>query len=107
MPELIRVAKVKDVPPGESRVFVIRGNEIAIFNVDGAFYAISNHCPHQGGPLVVGTVNGKVLTCPWHSWQFNLETGISPANPSVSVNTYPVRVMEDDIRIEWRVSSSL
>ena len=103
MPELILVAKTKDVPPGESRVFIVRGNEIALFNVDGRFFAVNNLCPHQGGPLVVGSIKGKVLTCPWHFWQFNLESGRLVSNYAVSVTTYPVKVEKDEIRIEWEV----
>jgi nitrite reductase (NADH) small subunit len=106
MADYVSVAKITDVPQGESRVFVVRGSEIAVFNVEGRFFALSNHCPHQGGPLVAGTLHEKTLTCPWHFWQFDLETGASSVNPSVSVATYPVRVEGDQIKIEWAKGSS-
>ena len=98
---LISVARVGDIPPGESRVFYVRGNEVAVFNVDGRFFALNNLCPHQGGPLVAGSVKGTLLTCPWHFWQFRLESGACTANPSARVVTYPVRIVNDDVRIEW------
>lgn len=101
MPEYVTVARTEDIPPGESRVFVVRGHEVAVFNVDGRFFAVSNHCPHQGGPLVAGTVRGRTLTCPWHYWQFDLESGVSSVNSSVSVPTYPVSVDKEYVRIEW------
>lgn len=99
MSEPITVSKVKDVPLGEARVFFVRGSEIAIFNIQGKFYAVDNLCPHQGGPLVAGKVEGEVLTCPWHRWQFHLPTGISPINSSVCVKTYPVKIIDGEIRI--------
>ena len=99
MSEFITVTKVKDILPGEARVFFVRGSEIAIFNIQGKFYAVDNLCPHQGGPVVAGKVEGEVLTCPWHRWQFHLPTGISPVNSSVSVKTYPVKVVDGEIRI--------
>ena len=93
----------EDVAPGESRVFVVKGCEVAVFNIDGEYFAIDNLCPHQGGgPLVAGTLHGNTVTCPWHNWQFHLETGRSPVNPSISTPTYPVEVMEGQIRIEWK-----
>ena len=100
MSNFIKVGSIKDIPPGESRVFYVRGHEIAVFNVEGTFYALDSLCPHQGGPLVAGTVEGKVLTCPWHSWQFDLATGVSPANPSICTRTYPVKILNNDIRIK-------
>ena len=100
MSDLFTVAKVDDFPPGEARVFYVRGTEIAVFNVDGNFYALDSLCPHLGGPLVAGTVEGNVVTCPWHRWQFNLETGICPVNPSFSARSYPVQIVDGKIRIK-------
>jgi nitrite reductase (NADH) small subunit len=98
---MIRVARVGDIPPGESRVFFVRGTEVAVFNVDGRFFAVDNLCPHQGGPLVAGSVKGTLLTCPWHFWQFRLETGDCAMNPSARVATYPVKIIDNEVRIEW------
>jgi NAD(P)H-dependent nitrite reductase small subunit len=100
--DLITVAKVHDVQSGEARVFYVRGREIAVFNLDGTFYAIRNLCPHQGGPLVAGTVEGEVVTCPWHRWQFHLPTGALLANPSISVEAYPVVIENGEIRVRFK-----
>jgi nitrite reductase/ring-hydroxylating ferredoxin subunit len=97
--EFITVAKVKDIAPGDARVYFVRGREIAIFNVQGQFFAIDNLCPHQGGPLVAGEVAGEVVTCPWHRWQFHLPTGLSPIHASISVKTYPLEIVNGDVRI--------
>ena len=102
MADLIPVTKASDIQPGEARTFLVRRREIAVFNVNGQFYAIDNLCPHQGGPLVAGQVKGLVITCPWHFWQFNLETGISSVNPSICVQSYPVTVENGELKIEKR-----
>jgi nitrite reductase (NADH) small subunit/3-phenylpropionate/trans-cinnamate dioxygenase ferredoxin subunit len=93
------VAKTTDIDPGRARVVYVQGIEIALFNIEGEFYAVDNLCPHEGGPLVAGTVEGMVLTCPWHRWKFHLKTGRSPINPAVQVPTYPVQIEGEQIRI--------
>ena len=97
--EYVTAARAGEFQPGAARVVYLRGVEIALYNVDGSFYAVDNLCPHEGGPLAAGTIRGKVLSCPWHRWQFHLETGISPVNPAVRVQTYPVRIEGDQIKI--------
>lgn len=72
----IRVAHSTEIPQGQARVFTLPdGEEIAIFHIDETFYAIKNECPHQGGPLAEGDIEGHCVTCPWHGWQFDLSNG--------------------------------
>lgn len=71
---------------------------LAAFDIDGEVFVIDGHCPHRGGPLIRGQVEGKVVSCPLHHWQFDLASGVSQDNPGVKVGTYEVRV-EDDGRI--------
>lgn len=71
---------------------------LAIFDIDGEVLVIDGRCPHRGGSLGQGQIHGKVVTCPLHRWQFNLESGNSPDHPGIKVETYEVRV-EDDGRI--------
>jgi nitrite reductase (NADH) small subunit len=97
--EYFSVARTTEIVPGRARVFYLRGIEIALFNVNGDFYAVDNLCPHEGGPLVAGTVGGRVLTCPWHRWQFDLKTGCSPVNPAIQVQIYPVLIEGEQIKI--------
>ena len=70
MSELLRVIGVGDLPPGKRHVAEVNGREIAIYNVDGAFFAVDNTCAHRGGPLGEGELEGEVVTCPWHSWEY-------------------------------------
>ncbi|HEY5648248.1 MAG TPA: Rieske 2Fe-2S domain-containing protein [Nitrospiria bacterium] len=97
--EFIPAIRKREIEPGRSRVVFIRGFEIALFNIDGVFFAVDNLCPHEGGPLVAGSVRGPVVTCPWHQWQFDLATGLSPVNPAVKLKTYPVQIDGDFVKI--------
>lgn len=97
--EYISVVRRREIEPGRSRVVFLRGLEIALFNIDGVFFAVDNLCPHEGGPLVAGTLKGPVISCPWHQWTFDLSTGISPVNPAVKLKTYPVHVEGGFIKI--------
>lgn len=72
----IKLANVSDIPVGKSIIASgLSGLEVALFNVDGKIFAIENECPHMGGPLGEGDVEGCIVTCPWHGWQFDLHDG--------------------------------
>lgn len=77
----------------------VNGKAIALFNVDGTFYAIDNTCVHRGGPLGEGDVAGDVVACPWHNWEFNVKTGACINNPSAKVAVYEVTVEGTDIKV--------
>jgi nitrite reductase (NADH) small subunit len=97
MPQLIKVAEVKDIPPGDSKCVSCGNERIALFNVDGEFYAISDMCPHAGGPLSEGWVEDGEVTCPWHGWSFKLKSG---GGMSDGVERYRVHVEGEVIKIE-------
>ena len=86
----VRVARAADVPTGGGRVFEVAGRTVAVFNVDGRFYAIDNECSHRGGPLADGDLEGKVVVCPWHAWRWDVTTGANVNNPAVRVACYPI-----------------
>lgn len=69
------MAKVDELAPGSAVTVVIDGREIALFNSEGTFYALDNTCPHQGGPLAEGWIEGGTVSCPWHAWCFRLDDG--------------------------------
>ncbi|HMU55467.1 MAG TPA: Rieske 2Fe-2S domain-containing protein [Nitrospira sp.] len=99
MGEFVRVAGIGDVKPGSGIVAEAQGKTIALFNVDGVFHAIDNTCIHRGGPLGEGEVEGDVVTCPWHGWQFNVATGVCMNNPSGKVEVYQVKVDGTDVKV--------
>jgi nitrite reductase/ring-hydroxylating ferredoxin subunit len=88
----IKVAEVGDLPIGEGRVIEAEGRTLALFNVDGTFYAIDNTCPHRGGPLGEGDLQGRYAICPWHAWRWDVTTGSNANNPAVRIACYPVAV---------------
>ena len=97
MPRYVKVAKVEEMPPGTTREFQADGKVIALFNVDGKFYATDNVCLHRGGPLGQGPLEGEIVTCPWHGWQYNVTTGEAVFNDQIKVQTFEVKVEGDDI----------
>ena len=99
MSEYVSVAKPEDLAPGEGRVVEVQGNEVALFNLNGAFYAIDNLCVHQGGPLGEGLLEGENVICPWHSWKYNLKSGVCPTNPSVKVKAYSVKIEDGQVKV--------
>lgn len=115
------VGRVSEIPPGTRKLVEIAGRVIGVFNVGGTFYALRSACPHQGGPLCKGRVQGTtlpgavgtyvyghegaIIRCPWHGWEFDIRTGrslVDPARTRVrrydvtveppAVETYPVTV---------------
>lgn len=95
-----KVASVSDLKDGQSKVVQAGGKTIALFKQDGSFFAIDNTCIHQGGPLGEGSLDGKVVTCPWHAWQYDITTGVSPVNPAAKVPCYKVKVEGNDVLVE-------
>lgn len=87
-----RVASLGDVPEGTGVAVDIGNKRIAIFRYRGEIYALDETCPHRGAPLHQGTVQNGIVLCPWHQWQFALDSGCSPVNPNSRVQRYPVRV---------------
>lgn len=106
--QLICVGPTTALPPGERRIVQISSTaSVGVFNVSGKFYAIRNYCPHEGAELCRGKLTGTnlatnrsgdyqwgrkdmVLRCPWHAWEFDLETGKSLFDEKLRVRTYPV-----------------
>lgn len=103
------VAAVAEIPPGGRKIVTVRGREIGVFNIDGAFYALINRCPHQGAVLCTGAIvsrleapmpgdyrltrPGTMIRCPWHCWEFDIATGQSWCEPDdVKARSYNVSV---------------
>lgn len=101
MAKLLKIAETKDVPPGQAAAFTIEGQKIALFNVEGTYYAIADTCTHRGGPLSEGDVQGTKVTCPWHGAVFDLKTGAVLGPPAQKgVPSYKVAVESNNIDVE-------
>lgn len=99
MGNFVKVASVSDVPPGQGKAVNVGDREVALFNCSGQICAIDNVCPHAGGPMADGQLDGTVVTCPWHGWRFDVCTGVSPANPNAKLPKYEVKVEGNDIHV--------
>ena len=101
MPKTVKIAQTSELSPGTGKVVQAEGRSIAVFNVEGTFYAIDNTCTHRGGPLGEGELKGDTVECPWHGAHFNVKTGAVtvPTAPS-GVRSFPVKVEGSDVLVE-------
>jgi nitrite reductase (NADH) small subunit len=90
--ELFDIADTAELPLGRAKAYSVNGRTIALYHTDEGFFATDNTCPHRGGPLAEGDLIGKEITCPWHFWGFDVETGLCGGNPEIRVAAHPVRV---------------
>lgn len=91
------VGAAADLPPGSVMEAVVGDRMVAVANVDGHLYAIDGVCAHQGGPLGKGHLQGCVLTCPWHGWQYDVTTGVQQLGRSIRQASFAVRRAGDRI----------
>ena len=100
MAEFITVATTDEVKPGERIVVEVNDHYIAVFNVDGQYYAIEDVCTHDDGPLAEGELQGYVIECPRHGAQFDIRTGKVLRFPAITpVPRYEVRVENGEIQV--------
>ena len=101
MAQFIKVASTADLAPGEAKCVEVAGKKIALFNLEGSFYAIDDTCTHRGGPLSEGEVSGEEATCPWHGAVYSIKTGAVLGAPAPrGVASYPVRVQGAEVEVE-------
>lgn len=92
MTEFQRAIAAADLAPGRCTELVLNGRPVALFNVDGRYFATTNICLHRGGPLGQGTLSGHEVMCPWHAWTWDVRNGENTANPSLKMETYETKV---------------
>ena len=101
MAEFRKIATVADLPPeGEAKEFAFGGRTVCVANTGGKYSAVDNVCPHRGGPLGQGVVEGGKIICPWHGWQFDAETGQSVQRPETTIHVYTLKIEGEDVLIE-------
>jgi nitrite reductase/ring-hydroxylating ferredoxin subunit len=114
--DLVKVGPASEFDDGDAEIIEVGRAEVGVVRADGEFYAIRNQCPHDGGPVCEGNVQKElvgeftgtgqrveqqysdtdIISCPWHGWSFELETGIHIGDDRIQVPTYEV-VVEDEI----------
>jgi nitrite reductase (NADH) small subunit len=99
MSRFVKMATLQELPLGGAKEVEFEGRVYAIFNLDGQISAIDGICPHQGGPLADGALEGTIVTCPWHGWQFDVRTGKTPLGPKIKQAVYEVKIEGQDVMI--------
>lgn len=105
MANWVRVASVEECPAGSALEVVAEDRIVALMNVDGRFFALDGVCPHQGGPLGKGRIEGTIITCPWHGWQFDVTSGRHCLSQSVRQPMFSVRVDGEGIYVDLESDS--
>lgn len=100
MPEFVRAIAVADLSPGQATELTLEGEPVALFNVGGTFHALVNRCPHRGGPLGQGFLEGAEVSCPWHNWTFNVTTGENVVSAEMKVERHEVKVEDGHVYVK-------
>ena len=93
-------AKAADIPAGQGKAVEAEGRRIALFNVGGTFHALADSCPHRGGPLGDGYLDGKNVTCPWHAWEFDVTTGECLTMPDTKQTCFKTKVENGEVWVD-------
>jgi nitrite reductase/ring-hydroxylating ferredoxin subunit len=97
---LVKVKPFAALSPGEVFELEVGENTYAVCNVEGKLHCVQGICPHAGGPLGQGNLNGNYIVCPWHGWEFDTRTGLNDSDEDARVETYPVVVKDGDVYVE-------
>jgi nitrite reductase/ring-hydroxylating ferredoxin subunit len=99
MADFIEVSRIDRLPPGSAAPFTVADKDIALFNVNGTICAIADTCPHAGGSLGMGKLNGTTVTCPVHGMKFDVTTGCFAGTSDFAVASYPVNIVDGKIMV--------
>ena len=96
----VKVLELAGLPPGQTALVTVNGEDVALLRRGDEIFAIGNECPHQGGSLSDGFIEGDIVTCPLHGWEFDLRSGACMTIPGESVPRYAVTVEAGAIFLE-------
>ena len=97
MSDFTKIAPVDRIPPGSGARFIAADKDVAIFNAGGTICAIADTCPHAGGSLGMGKLDGRIVTCPVHGMKFDVTTGCFAGTSDFGVASYPAKVVDGEI----------
>jgi nitrite reductase (NADH) small subunit/3-phenylpropionate/trans-cinnamate dioxygenase ferredoxin subunit len=100
------VCRVGELADGEGKTVTVGGQLLAVFHVQGQYYAIDDTCPHMGASLSGGYIEDGIVTCPWHAWRFRLCDGVWADYPKIKIGSYVVRVEGDAVQVRVEESSA-
>ncbi len=99
MARFVKMATLAELPVGGAMEVEFEGRVYALFNIDGQISVIDGICPHQGGPLAEGCLEGTMVTCPWHGWQFDVRSGKTPLGPKIKQAVFEVKIEGGDVLV--------
>lgn len=100
MSRWLDIANIDELTPGSRGVFDVDGIAVAVFNLGGEFFAIRDACPHDGGELAKGKLEGEEIICPRHGARFSIRTGAVLGPPAYEdLRTYEVRISHGKIQV--------
>mgnify|MGYP001563145358 CR=1 FL=1 len=102
MSRLFKVCSMEEVPAGTAYSYQVNNVVVAVFNIEGQYYAINDACPHAGASLSAGYLDGCVVSCPLHAWRFDVRDGTWVDNPCIATDAYPVTIQDGDLFIEFK-----
>ena len=101
MAKWVRLCGVGDAPAiGEVSEHHGVGVDICLANVGGELSALDNWCPHRRGPLGQGWIEGEMVVCPWHSWNFHVKTGLAEFPENERVRVFPVHIAGGEVLVD-------
>ncbi len=100
MPDKHRVASLSEIPTETGLEVTAGGRVIALFKTQDGVRAIDGICAHAGGPVGKGKLDGTVVTCPWHGWQYDVNTGTHCLTPAICQQPFDVEIVGDDVFVQ-------
>lgn len=121
MSDRVRVKPADEFEEGERAIVEVDGRSVGVLNVDGEYYAVLNQCAHAGGPVCEGQVKPQLegefvepgkrikktlsedsfrISCPWHGWDYDLESGVHLGQSDISIPTFDVTVEDGVVYVE-------
>jgi nitrite reductase (NADH) small subunit len=97
----VKLSVASELPAtDEAKEFLCGDKTVCIANVNGSYSALDDVCPHRGGPLGQGMIEGGKVVCPWHAWGWDPKTGANDQNSEMKVAVYPLKIENGDVLIE-------
>ena len=100
MAHFVKVGAIDEFPEGKGRIVSVARKPVAIFKLNGEIYAVNNICPHLGGPIGGGELEGTVVSCPYHAMRFDVRSGHSTDSFGHSLQTYSVKIEDDEVWVD-------
>ena len=101
MSEFVRICSQAELPGKDSvKEVIVEGRPLCVANVDGSICVLDGTCPHEGGPLGEGTIEGGKLVCPWHAYAFDVRTGATDEDPDVKAEVLEAKVEAGELKVK-------